>query len=86
MALNYFLVGVGTAWLSVRDNGIERAIGMHVINNVYAGVAVGYAGSVLGTPTFVQANVIDAWYGVITIIVGFAVLILWPLPTKAQEV
>lgn len=85
MALNYFLVGVGTAWLSVRDNGIERAIGMHVVNNVYAGVAVGYTGSVLGTPTFVQANVIDAWYGVITIIVGFAVLILWPLPTKAQE-
>lgn len=85
MALNYFLVGVGTAWLSVRDNGIERAIGMHVVNNVYAGVAVGYTSSVLGTPTFVQANVIDAWYGVITVIVGFAVLICWPLPARAQE-
>lgn len=86
MALNYFLVGVGTAWLSVRDNGIERAIGMHVVNNVYAGVAVGYTGSVLGTPTFVQANVIDAWYGVVVIIISFAVLILWPLPAQSQEV
>ena len=86
MALNYFLVGVGTAWLSVRDNGIERAIGMHVVNNVYAGVAVGYTGSVLGTPTLVQANVIDAWYGVVVIIISFAVLILWPLPAKSQEV
>lgn len=86
MALNYFLVGVGTAWLSVRDNGIERAIGMHVVNNVYAGVAVGYTSSVLGTPTFVQANVIDAWYGVVVIIISFAVLILWPLPAKLQEV
>ena len=85
MALNYFLVGVGTAWLGLRDNGIERAIGMHIINNLYAGVAVGYAGSVLGTPTIVQANVIDAWYGVITVVVSFAVLLLWPLPAQAKE-
>lgn len=84
MALNYFLVGVGTAVLSLRDNGIERAIGMHVINNLYAGIAVGYAGSVLGTPTIVQTNVIDAWLGVVTIIIGFVVLILWPLPAESQ--
>ncbi|MFM7679369.1 MAG: lysostaphin resistance A-like protein [Roseiflexaceae bacterium] len=86
MALNYFLVGVGTAVLSLRDNGIERAIGMHVVNNMYAGMLVGYEGSVLGTPTIVQTNVIDAWLGVVTIIIGFAVLILWPLPAKPQEV
>jgi membrane protease YdiL (CAAX protease family) len=86
MALNYFLVGVGTAVLSLRDNGIERAIGMHVVNNVFAGILVGYEGSVLGTPTIVQTNVIDAWLGVVTIIIGFAVLILWPLPAKPQEV
>jgi hypothetical protein len=85
MALNYFLVGVGTAVLSLRDNGIERAIGMHVVNNVYAGILVGYEGSVLGTPTIVQTNVIDAWLGVVTIIIGFVVLILWPLPAKPQE-
>ena len=78
MALNYLLVGIGTAWLSVRDNGIERAIGMHVVNNVYAGVLVGYEGSVLGTPTLFAANVIDAWYGVITLVIGFAVLLFWP--------
>lgn len=78
MALNYLLVGIGTAWMSVRDNGIERAIGMHVINNLYAGILVGYAGSVLGTPTIVEANVIDAWYGVITLLIGFAILLFWP--------
>lgn len=85
MALNYFLVGVGTAVLSLRDNGIERAIGMHVVNNLYAGIVVGYEGSVLGTPTIIQTNVIDAWLGVVTIIIGFVVLILWPLPKRVTQ-
>lgn len=84
MALNYFLVGVGTAVLSLRDNGTERAIGMHVVNNLYAGIVVGYEGSVLGTPTIVQTSVIDAWLGVVTVIIGFVVLILWPLPKRTQ--
>ena len=78
MALNYFLMGVGTAWLSIRDNGIERAIGVHVVNNLYAGIVVGYTGSVLGTPTIIHANVIDAWFGVIVICICFAVLIFLP--------
>ncbi len=85
MALNYFLVGVGTAVLSLRDNGTERAIGMHVVNNLYAGIVVGYEGSVLGTPTIVQTSVIDAWLGVVTVIIGFVVLILWPLPKRTTE-
>lgn len=85
MALNYFLVGVGTAVLSVRDNGTERAIGMHVINNLFAGIVVGYEGSVLGTPTIIQTNVIDAWLGVVTVIISFLVLILWPLPKRVTQ-
>jgi hypothetical protein len=86
MALNYLLVGIGTAWMSIRDNGIERAIGMHVVNNLYAGILVGYEGSVLGTPTIFEANVIDAWYGVVTLVIGFAVLLFWPRiqPTKTR--
>lgn len=86
MALNYLLVGIGTAWMSVRDNGIERAIGMHVVNNLYAGVLVGYEGSVLGTPTIVEANAIDAWYGVVTLVIGFAVLLFWPKIQPARVV
>ena len=85
MALNYFLVGVGTAVLSLRDNGTERAIGMHVVNNLYAGIVVGYEGSVLGTPTIIQTNVIDAWLGVVTVIIGCVVLILWPLPKRVTQ-
>ncbi len=76
MALNYFLMGVGLAWVSLRDNGIERAIGIHVVNNLYAGVFVGYANSVLSTPTFFEANVIDGWLGVGTLVCSFAVILL----------
>jgi hypothetical protein len=86
MALSYFLVGVGTAWLSIKDNGVERAIGMHVVNNLYAGMFVGYANSALSTPTIVSSNVIDAWFGVIAVTVSFVVLIWWPLPKSARVV
>lgn len=85
MALSYFLVGAGTAWLSIKDNGVERAIGMHVINNLYAGTLVGYANSALSTPTIISSNVIDAWLGVFSLIVSFAVLIWWPLPAAYRD-
>jgi membrane protease YdiL (CAAX protease family) len=75
MALNYFLMGVGLGWVSLRDDGVERAIGIHVVNNLYAGVAVGYANSVLSTPTFIEAGVIDGWFGVGAIICAFAVVL-----------
>ena len=55
--------------------GVERAIGIHVVNNLYAGVAVGYANSVLSTPTFFEANVIDGWFGVGAIVCAFAVVL-----------
>ena len=83
MALNYFLMGIGLGWLSLRDNGIERAIGIHVVNNLYAGIFVGYANSVLSTPTLFEANVIDAWFGVGTLVVSFAVILFmkrYPTP------
>lgn len=85
MALSYFLVGAGTAWLSIKDNGVERAIGMHVVNNLYAGTLVGYANSALSTPTIISSNVIDAWLGVFALIVSFAVLIWWPLPVAYRD-
>lgn len=71
MACNYLGMGMGLAWLSIRDNGIERAIGIHVCNNVFAGVVVGYHDSVLMTPTIWQATVLDAWFGVLTLVIGF---------------
>lgn len=75
MALNYFLMGVGLGWVSLRDDGVERAIGIHVVNNLYAGIAVGYANSVLSTPTFFETNIIDAWFGVGSIVCAFAVVL-----------
>lgn len=60
MALNYFLFGAGVAWLGIKDNGVERTIGVHVINNLYAGTVTGYANSRLTTPTIISANVINA--------------------------
>ena len=78
VVLNYFLFGAGTAWLCVNDNGTERAIGVHVVNNLYGGIVAGYANSALSTPTIISSNVIDAWLNVGVMTVSFAVLLWWP--------
>lgn len=82
MAANYFLFGAAIAWLSLRDGGIERAIGVHVINNIYAASFVGYAHSVLSTPTLMNATILDAWWGIGTLIIGFGVLFYLPSPAN----
>jgi membrane protease YdiL (CAAX protease family) len=82
MALNYFLMGVGLAWVSLRDNGIERAIGIHIVNNLYAGMVVGYANSALSTPTVFEANVIDAWFGVISLVWSFVIILVMTKSTS----
>jgi hypothetical protein len=35
--------------------------------------------------TLVHVNVIDAWYGVVMVTIGFVVLVLWPLPRSTAK-
>ena len=44
---SYFLIGFTLTWVTVRDKGLELAVGAHFINNILAGVIFPYENSVL---------------------------------------
>lgn len=45
--LAWFMIGFVFTWVTVRDGGIELAVGAHLANNLLAGVVFPYEGSVL---------------------------------------
>lgn len=46
---SYFVMGFMLCWVTVRDKGLELAVGAHLVNNILAGVVFPYEGSVLPT-------------------------------------
>ena len=72
--LSYFAWGVFLTLITLKDNTAELAIGMHVANNMTAGILLSYKGSALPTNALFTAQEIHAWYGLISYILGSAVL------------
>jgi len=59
MMAYYFTVGVFLAVLSVVDNGLEQAIGIHLATNVFGALFVSYEGSALQTPALWKQTDVD---------------------------
>lgn len=55
----WFLLGFGWAYASVRDGGIEVAMGAHLANNAFALLFVGYDGASLPTSAILTASGAD---------------------------
>lgn len=55
----YFLLGAGWAWASVRDGGIELALGAHLANNAFSLLIVGYDNAALPTSAVFTTNRLD---------------------------
>ncbi len=51
LLLFYALFGYGTMWLSLESGGFEAAIGMHIANNIGAGIFFSYPVSALPSPS-----------------------------------
>ena len=52
----YVGVGLVLGLLTLMDQGLELAIGLHAANNLYAALLVSFPGSVLETPTLVKMS------------------------------
>lgn len=74
--LNYFLTGAALAFYTLRDGRLELALGAHAANNLFAGLIVNYTDSALTTPAIFTNPVIDATYGLITLLVVSAAFYL----------
>jgi uncharacterized protein len=75
--MGYILMGMATGVLTVMDDGSELAIGLHVVNNLYAAIVVGFPASVLQTNTLFFVNDYIATYwsivGVISLLIFLAI-------------
>lgn len=66
---NYFVTGVAFAVFTLRDQRLELALGAHAANNLFAALLVNYASSALTTPALITNPVLDAYFGLGSILV-----------------
>jgi membrane protease YdiL (CAAX protease family) len=76
MAAYYFLTGAFLAWITLMDNKLELALGVHAANNLFAALAVNYEGSVLTTPAIYVAKAIDPLSNLLTFVVQACFLLI----------
>lgn len=70
--LFYFSFGFFAALISLKDGGLELALGMHASNNLFT-LLVNYANSALPNPSVFSVNVLDPVYGLIAPILAMIV-------------
>jgi hypothetical protein len=85
--LFYFSFGAFAAFITLRDNGLELALGLHAGNNLFTALFVNATVSALPTPAFFTVTEFDVAYNLISPIVGmviFYVLMFKVWPKKIE--
>ena len=59
----YIIMGLFFGIIALMDDGLELAIGVHTINNIYNAVFVTFPGSALELPTVFRIKEYNAWLG-----------------------
>lgn len=75
MMPNYLIVGLLFGLVSILDDGIELALGMHAANNVFLSLTATHASSALQTPAIFSLKEADPVYGIVEIII-FSIVII----------
>ncbi|MDZ7934728.1 MAG: type II CAAX endopeptidase family protein [Emticicia sp.] len=73
--LNYILMGCAAGIMTIMDDGAELAIGVHIINNLYSAIFIGYASSALQTSTVYHIKDYDTTFLSITMVLGFVIFL-----------
>lgn len=75
MMPNYLIVALLFGLISILDDGIELALGMHAANNVFLSLTATHASSVLQTPAIFHLKEADPIYGIIEIVI-FSLIVI----------
>jgi membrane protease YdiL (CAAX protease family) len=73
----YFAFGAFLAYASIKDNGLELALGIHAANNLFTALFANYQGSALRTPSIFTALELDAVYNMIAVFIAMAIVYVW---------
>lgn len=76
MLPQYILLGLLFAICVVMDEGLEMAIGLHVVNNVLGSLLLTHESSVLQTPAMFQVKEIDPVYSLFELLLCSAIFIV----------
>ena len=82
--LNYFILGVFLAWISLKDGTIELAIGVHAANNLFAGMVVTFPQSSLQTPAVFYTTHFDPLFNLVALVVLCALFYLYIFGWRRQ--
>jgi membrane protease YdiL (CAAX protease family) len=69
MALLYLLLGIFLAVITVKDDSLELAMGVHAANNLFAALILNYSNSALPSPSIIRASRFDPLSNLISFIV-----------------
>ncbi len=82
MMIGYISIGLALGMMTLMDEGIELALGVHAANNIFGALFITFEGSVLATPAMFKVKEIDPVTGNIVAIVSsilFILLMAWLL-------
>ena len=85
MGLNYFVFGFFAALVTLQDNGMELALGLHAANNLMV-LFTNYETSALPSPSVFTVQTLDAAYGLLSTTLALAVYCLIFLGRRKQAV
>ncbi len=69
IALNYFVFGVVLTLITLKDDRLELAIGLHAANNLFIALFVNYHNSVLATPSLLTSGALNPLFSLISIVI-----------------
>lgn len=75
MMPQYILIGALFALISILDDGIELAMGMHAANNAFAALFITHSSSVFQTAAIFEVKEVNPYYSFIELIVFSAVVL-----------
>ena len=88
VGLGYFVFGFVFTLVTVQDNGMELALGVHAANNLFAALFANYTITALPSPSLFTIQELDPVYGLVSLVVGsivFFVIYFTLLVPKTQH-
>ncbi len=73
---SYFATGFFLAFITLQDNGIELALGMHAANNLFAALFANYVVTALPSPSLFTVQELDPVYSLVGLIAGLILFYL----------
>ena len=80
VAPQYLIVGFALAFITLKDNGLELALGVHTANNLFVGLLVSFPGSALRSETVFFSSTMDPVFSLISVAIVYAVFYLAMFP------